>query len=221
MKNNYSTTVTTAFFTMLIFASSLFAQKEQIANNPPKYILKLSLTSLIDVINTPALQFSIEQRLNSDHSLQYEVGVLSDMGNDIPVGRPLLGYRLRGEYRYYYRGFELGENSFFIGGQLEWKQSFIKRSESVSRDGGAYFQEMDYTRMASSVGAYFSWGRVFYVSDHFMLELGSSIGLRGLHLKNSNLPADAVVTNEPFTFNEGTHLFPAILLNFKLGYVFR
>ncbi len=180
-------------FTLLFIISglSILSAQETMDEVSDQYIIKYTPTATFNII-TPGLQFGLEQRLNESHSMQYEVGILSNrLGLDFTEG-DMFGYRLRAEYRKYRNVFDAKNK--FNGVILEGKQRFLEEQFMLSHSGNAYNERLNLTKLTSSVSIYYTRG-IQRVYEKFSVEIAAGIGIRYLYNSIPSVPNGVVRNN--------------------------
>ena len=207
-------------FLFIIFYQFAFGQSD---TTLPKGIIKFSPINLVDII-TPGIQVAFEKPLSKNRTVQFEVGFLSKVWDDeYFLGRDeFMGYRLKAEFRKYRYSDGFGDG-FYLGGIVKWKQVFENtRSGWFWVHDNAYRQKLDYQRIASSTGVYFTLGQQWRFAENMTFDLGLALGLRVYYADYYGLPESAEFSafGDFLDFDTGFYVFPSAYPTLKFGYLF-
>lgn len=222
-------------FFICLFGCPILSAQATLIHPIPKFTLKYSPISLVDVF-APSIQFAVEQRIANRQSLQYEAGYLTSFGGRYINPNSLEGYRLRLEWRRYKQLDVLRSQSSpeknwmkYTGFQVMWMQHFVDQSKLFCRDNCNYFQQIDYLTSTYNIAGYWHFGWV-YRSGNFRLEFGNAVGLRVIDIKDTGIPGDAEAANNGFNNRSVFFRTPGRDLRFpffsatvvvKVGYVLK
>ncbi len=209
-----------------------------IQNLDPKYnvelsklhIAKFSLANLSD-IPSPTLHFDYEYVFQKKKSFITGAGIVLPFGHD--TRGKFQGYRLKMGYRYYFNKEWHQNEKKYIQIEYTFRHSFLDDEDAFERFGGLYIQSLPYTIKSLdnglTIGAGLAWQAG--ANNQFHIETGLGLGIRYIHNQN-NLPNDVTDTQlsdemrffffqHPYRQPFHQDLFPSIILNLKIGYIFK
>ncbi len=181
----------------------------------PSLQLKYSLLPLFDY--TPTIQIATEFKAFKSHSLNFEYGYI--FGSQ---GRDFSGHKFRLGYRFYLD--QKRDNGPFLGIQV------LNKNVNLNTRGFAWSPDRTFQRLYDfqinnhTQALYVTSGYTFNISDRWTFEFMYGLGRRKLNISSKGLPEGVepnIDLNESFftNFNLGISRTPAMLANFKFGYI--
>lgn len=186
----------------------------------PPLMLKWSLLSLAEL--TPYIQFAIEHQLNKKTYVNIELGVSPTAGSYYNNYNDFIGFRLRGDLRWYRQKNNSNKKFNFVAIELMTKYETWTQNEQVERAGGAYreWMQIDYDKFF--YGANVLLGRKFlFKNSPLFIELLSGVGFKVKYINKTKLPTDAayIANNNTiadiFMSNPGN--YPNLVISMKIG----
>ncbi len=225
------------FYILLLLLVSATANAQDTLTHSRPYVpykywcIKLPLFNLTD-LNSPNLQFGVERRFDKRNGVQLLAGISADLSTIRPKPHDysaINGFRLRGEYRWYFHvrkkaSFFLAADAFYTAYKHYTQDSFVNQANGVHYSDNFYVQK----KMA---GADVKWGLQFHSGKHFMFETFAGLGFKHKLVTQTGrtVPTDdAVPLPAPIDFNPnaesnalGSYTTVSLPLNFVVGYIFR
>lgn len=210
------------------------AQQNKTNVPAPRFLVRLSPLAILE----PDMQVmpGAEWRFNEKFSIGIDAGYIFwhwrirnfDPGiNDNSGGTPLTGYRLRPEFRYYFK--RTPRVSWFLAAEASYKRTSANLSDEVCITQGqaigcSFFQRIDYKEIKSIPGGAIKVGLQEFFGDNrrMFFELFIGLGFKVTSIKKEGyiLPPNSrggIVVQNNGNFSE-SGLFPHVPAGFKIGY---
>lgn len=199
-----------------------------------RMVLKFAPLSLVDFYS--AIQFALEYRIGKVSAIQLEAGYITPL---LPKDtsfeddfREMEGYRVRSEYRHYFRlnsdqtgGLYFAPEILFLHVDFERTGTFgINVTGLPDYD---YYQQMDYDVTKEVLGYHAKIGYQKKFTDYFILDFYGGLGARHVFI-DSNRPGvigRSEVIREEYLFHnlydKGVFHRVSASLGFKIGFLLK
>lgn len=220
----------------LAISNLIFAQINR-KNNNTTLIFKVNVTSLIDVTSFPTVQFSVEQKLSRNFSLNSEVGyqLYTYRYTDTTFLSPE-GFKVNFEGRYYLpnsfkdkipklEGIYVGLRPFYRQNQYNAYIPFQTKSDSTN------WNEDDFGVKNKTYGLCFILGFQKSISHKLIFDFYSGLGVEKRIVENTDIQynkdsgdilggTDLMQFLWKFNLSESSGLWGNISFGFRIGYKF-
>jgi len=216
-------------FTFFILMPGLFLGKLCAQNTPlykirsadtfvEKWVIKFAPYSLADIDGT--VQGAVEYVINPSFSIQQELGYgrFAFWAVDNQPRIPRTVFRARTELRWYLSRYEQNPEGFYLALEAFYKYVSMARDEEVNM--GSYFQKLEYQRIKNVVGGHFKVGWQVRLSDRWLIDLYTGVGVRAIYIDTPGRPASIWSTRRLFGERPpGTYVLPSLAMGLKVGYI--
>lgn len=203
-------------FFLLCTTSAFSLEKDSLGFGwNPTLNLKFSPLALLDF--APAVQFATEFKGFERHSINFEYGYIFGI-----QGEDFSGHKFRLGYRFYLD--PKRDNGPFLGLQVMNKNVNLNTSGFAWSPDRTFQRIYDFKINNHTQAYYVTSGYTFNINDRWTFEFMYGLGRRILNVASKDLPEGVepnITLNESFftNFNLGISRTPAMLANFKFGYV--
>lgn len=189
-------------FILLVVCKSSFCQdKFQSASNNAKFSLRISPTSLMDIVQ-PSFTFGCEYFLKNNQAVGIDYSILIDYqttNNNNDVIEPHYGFILKPTYKFFFNNSQNG----FIEFDCFWKKLHTPQTRWLERDvvNGVptYYELENYTLEKDVLGLNFKVGaKNSFFNNLFFVETYIGVGFRSVYRKIAEHPNEVITVRTAF-----------------------